>query len=301
MRLFWEIVKFLFYSILIVVISKYSLVKILRKIGALLKLKPKTIGNIAGIATSIPEFLTVSFSALTGLITTSTYNIISSNVINVVQYGVAIILNKNQKVLRNKAIQTDLILVMLTIVIPIFMMIFRRENKMGIVPIFLILLYIFYKTSNNAHKVYLSKQNRKELSSHDKEKTNEVEKKHNKNKEYKNVTIQRYNKREISAVVLQGVLLAIVGIILYFIGNLLSDVLDNLCTLFYIPEFILGILLGFITSLPELITFFESQRHHEEEKEGVVEATSNLLTSNIMNLFVIQSIGIILYHIVVSG
>ena len=80
MRLFWEIVKFLFYSILIVVISKYSLVKILRKIGALLKLKPKTIGNIAGIATSIPEFLTVSFSALTGLITTSTYNIISSNI-----------------------------------------------------------------------------------------------------------------------------------------------------------------------------------------------------------------------------
>ena len=59
---------------------------------------------------------------------------------------------------------------------------------------------------------------------------------------------------------------------------------------------IIGILLGFITSLPELITFFESQRHHEEDKEGVTEATSNLLTSNIMNLFIIQSIGILIYY-----
>ena len=32
-------------------------------------------------------------------------------------------------------------------------------------------------------------------------------------------------------------------------------------------------------------------------KIGVVEATNNLLTSNILNLFGIQSIGIILYSI----
>ena len=79
MYLLIEIIKFLIYSIVIVVISKYALVRILRKLGKLLKLKSKVIGNIAGIATSIPELLTVSFSALTGLIETSVYNIISSN------------------------------------------------------------------------------------------------------------------------------------------------------------------------------------------------------------------------------
>lgn len=68
---------------------------------------------------------------------------------------------------------------------------------------------------------------------------------------------------------------------------------------FDIPQFVIGIALGFITSLPELITFFESQRHHKKEDSdlGVVEATNNLLTSNVLNLFFIQSVGILIYVI----
>ena len=84
------------------------------------------------------------------------------------------------------------------------------------------------------------------------------------------------------------------------IGNLLSNSLENLCNKFSIPQFIVGIILGFITSMPELITFFEAQRHHEKEKNGnlgVVEATNNLLTSNLLNLFIVQSLGILLYII----
>ena len=127
MNLLVEIIKFLIYSIMIVLIAKYILVKILRKIGELLELKPKVIGNIAGIATSIPELLTVSFSAFAGLIATSTYNIISSNIINLLQYSIAIILNKNQKAVRNQAIKVDLSLVSITILIPIIMIIFHIE------------------------------------------------------------------------------------------------------------------------------------------------------------------------------
>ena len=77
--------------------------------------------------------------------------------------------------------------------------------------------------------------------------------------------------------------------------------LENLAEIFKIPESILGILLGFITSIPELITFFESQKYYknnEEEKMlGVVEATHNLLTSNMLNLFIIQSLGILLLFV----
>ena len=63
------------------------------------------------------------------------------------------------------------------------------------------------------------------------------------------------------------------------------------------------ILLGVITSIPELITFIEAQRKEksknseEANKLGVIETTNNLLTSNILNLFVIQSIGILIYTI----
>ena len=63
MNLLWEIILFIFYSLIIVAISKYLLVTVLRKLAESLELKAKTVGTIAGIATSMPEFLSVSFSA----------------------------------------------------------------------------------------------------------------------------------------------------------------------------------------------------------------------------------------------
>ena len=45
--MFYEFIKFIIYSGLIVIISKYILVKTLRKLAENLSLKPKTIGDIA--------------------------------------------------------------------------------------------------------------------------------------------------------------------------------------------------------------------------------------------------------------
>ena len=94
----------------------------------------------------------------------------------------------------------------------------------------------------------------------------------------------------------------IAGILLYFIGDALGNVLESLSESFGIAEWILGILLGVITSIPELVTFFESQKHYKKEEDknllGVIEATNNLLTSNMLNLFIIQAIGIVIYIIV---
>ena len=96
--MFYEFIKFIIYSGLIVIISKYILVKTLRKLAENLSLKPKTIGDIAGYATSVPELLTISASSLRGLTGASMYNILSSNVINLIQYLGSIILNKNKKI-----------------------------------------------------------------------------------------------------------------------------------------------------------------------------------------------------------
>ncbi len=96
MGLIFEVLKFVFFSLIIVYVSKDILVKLLRKLAEILDLKPKTIGDIAGLATSMPELLTVFFSSMQGLFDTSIYNIISSNVINFVQYIVSIVINKNR-------------------------------------------------------------------------------------------------------------------------------------------------------------------------------------------------------------
>jgi Ca2+/Na+ antiporter len=272
-----EFIKFLIYSGIIVIISKYVLVTTLRKLAETLNLKPKTVGDIAGYATSMPELLTIGTSSFSGLISASIVNVISSNVINLIQYVSSIFLNKNQKVLKNRAIKIDLILVAITIII----LAFNIEINIGVVPIFIGLCVLFVYLNSNVHKLYLKNEDEKL------EKEIEEEEKWQKNNKKKTVKYIFY--------------LLCSGVLLFVVGELLGNTLENLCNQFNISQTIIGILLGFITSIPELITFFEAQKHYKKKTEdailGVVEATNNLFTSNILNLFVIQSIGIIIYSI----
>lgn len=277
-----EFLKFIIYSAAIVLISKYILVVTLRKLAESLSLKPKTVGNIAGVATSMPELLTIAFSSFNGLVTTSIINVLSSNVINVVQYSMAILLNKNQNLLKNKAIFADIILVIITILIPLILVLGNIEMTIILVPIFVILYIVFLIINNRVHEKYLKKEDEKIEYEIEKEEQSELK-----------------NRNKLALYIL---LLIITGILLFVVGNLLGNTLESLCNRFEISQTIIGILLGFITSIPELITFFESQRHYKKDDSdnllGVVEATNNLFTSNIMNLFVIQTIGILIYSVV---
>ena len=278
-----EIIKFIIYSSLIVVISKYILVTTLRKLAEAMNLKAKTVGDIAGYATSVPELLTITTSSLRGLTGASVYNILSSNVINLIQYLGAILLNKNTSKLRNKAIVIDLVMVFFTIVIPIIFLKLDIELKLAVVPLFIILYILFMVLNNNVHKLYLKNE--------DQELEEEIEE-------------ERIEQKKNPGKVLRYVFVLIVtGVLLFIIGEMLGDTLENLCNLFGVSEVVVGILLGFVTSLPELITFFEAQRHYkkvDDDMLGVVEATNNLLTSNILNLFAIQTVGILISAIVLG-
>ena len=237
-----------------------------------LKLSSKTVGEIAGYTTSVPELLTVAASSINGLMGASMYNILSSNIINFIQYIASILVNKNQKILKSKVIKIDLLLVAGTILLPIIFINLNFTSNLLTVVVF-IGLYIFFKyIDKNAHNLY-SKENNKNY---------EIE------------------PKEWGKSIKYILLLIACSILLFVVGDLLGKTLETLCYRFKIPEIIIGILLGFITSIPELITFFESQNHYKEsdnEEEGVIEATNNLFTSNILNLFIIQSIGILVYKI----
>lgn len=195
------------------------------------------------------------------------------------QYLFAIFLNKNIKILKNKALKIDIFMVVITIIIPIFILMSNIEVNVSIIPIFILLFILFYYINSNTHKLYLEKEEKEEAEIINKE--------------------SKFIRRKKEITVKYSIYLILIGIALFVVGNLLSNSLESLCFKFNIPEFIIGIALGFITSIPELITFFESQKHHKNENSnlGVVEATNNLLTSNVLNLFAIQSIGIIIYSI----
>ena len=284
-----EIIKFISYSIFIVLISKYVLVGNLRRLAENLELKAKTIGTITGFSTSVPELLTVIVSCLRGFFNASIYSILSSNIINLVQYLGSIILNKNIRKLKNNAIKTDIILSLFTIIIPIALLKIKMELNINIVPFFII-LYIFFKfLNNNAHKLYLDNFNNGKLNM-------KIDINSNRNRKSKKEDLDKNIK-----IVRYSLILTLSGIILFIIGNLLGNTVQNLCSIFNVPEILVGILLGFTTSIPELITFIESQRRsikNSNNIEGVIEATNNLLTSNTLNLFVIESIGIIMIWLI---
>ena len=277
-----EFLKFIVYSALIVIIGKYILVTTLRKLAEALNLKPKTVGDIAGYATSAPELLTITTASFSGLMSASSINVLSSNIINLIQYIFAIFLNKNQKTLRNKAIKVDLILVLLTIILPIVLLKFNIEMNIAIVPLFIILYTLFRFLNNNVHKLYLKNEDEKLETKIEKE-----------------AKWEKGNKKKITKYIIY---LFITGILLFIVSELLGNNLELLCNSFGISQGVIGILLGFITSIPELITFFESQKHYKKQNNsellGVVEATNNLFTSNILNLFVIQTIGILIFQII---
>ena len=151
-----EIIKFIFFSTIIVLISKYILTTTLRNLAQNLNLKPKTTGNIAGFATSVPELLTITTSSIRGLSNASIYNILSSNVINLVQYMSTLVLNKNLKKIKNNAIITDIVLVIITIILPIILLRLNIKLDMFIVPLFIILYLLFIFLNNNVHKLYLN-------------------------------------------------------------------------------------------------------------------------------------------------
>ena len=266
MEMIIEILKLLLELFAIIIISKKLLVPIIRKLGEYLKLKAHTIGVISGVATSIPEFLTVAFSTSSRLISAGIYNILSSNLINIIQYLLSVIINKNIKLLKNKSILISIILSIITIIIPIIIIYFKIERNIILIPIFIILFYIFNKINTNIHKKY------------------EIN--------------LGYRSRD-GNVLKYIIYIIFIGIILYFIGDLLSNTLEVLCHTFNISEILIGFILGMATSIPEFITFIESQKYYSQKDNllGLIEASNNLVVSNTLNLYVIGAISIVIFQI----
>ena len=269
MNLFLETAKLIIELLIIIFIAKNLLVPTLRKLGEELKLKAQTIGNISGIATSIPELLTVTFSSISGMAEASIFNILSSNIINIIQYILAMAINKNIRILKNKVLKINLILVVLTIIIPIISWKLEIKNSIGVAVIYIILFYVF----NKINRHYSEKLNIK---------TTET------------ISDVQTNKK----IPIYLVYILLIGIILYLVGNLLSDTLENLRYIFDVSEIIIGLILGVATSIPEFVTFIESQKFHKNsnKESGVIEASNNLLVSNTLNLFIIQSISILIIN-----
>lgn len=155
---------FLALSILIAASNKF--IELGAKIGKSIGLSNYLIGVILmGFGTSTPELITGIISSYNGDFNISYFNILGSNISNILLIlGVAILLMKGEKItVQTNLLKTESLYLFLSAVIPIILFLNQTANSiLGIIPVFMFLVYLFINLKNgneqedNNNNVFLS-------------------------------------------------------------------------------------------------------------------------------------------------
>jgi Ca2+/Na+ antiporter len=273
--LFGAIVEFIILVGLIVAISRFLLYKPAKGISHRLKFDEQNSGQLLGYLTSAPELVTTIFVALNGFMLTVAFNILSSNVINVVLALSAALVFGKARLLFSRKLWREQLLIVASIVVPVLLLLTDQVESAWVIPVFL-LGYVGYL-------VVL-----KRISQDSPIPT-----------EYGDVVhVEADGRLSTKAyVAVNGLIIVIALAGLYFLGNALGGNVQELGTTYGVSEIILGIAIGVVTSLPELTTFFASYAWHRanDSDRATEEVTHNLLASNVSNLLLIQTIGLAIF------
>lgn len=250
----------------IVVIAKYALYDPIQRLVSYTRASKVVSGQILGYLTSAPELVSTVFIAATGFFTAAAFNVLGSNVINVFLVVTAALWFRHLPALMHARYRLDILIVGGSIVLPLVLVATDTATQMWTVPLFLTLLiayFVLLRTRSDPHEEADSQPD--PLPS----------------------TVTNWSVNSI--VVLAG----LVG--LYFLGSQLGDSVYSLGYAFGVPAVVLGGLAAIATSLPELTTFFSS--FEKNGSSASTEVVHNLLASNVSNLLIIQTIGVVVYNL----
>lgn len=284
-----SLIIFIILVVLIVLVTRNIMIYNIRKLAILLSWKSSIVGQVLGYATSTPELLSAFVAGSLGMVSTSIYNVLSSNFVNLFLVVILTIIYKRQKSIINKKFIYDYIIILITLIVPLVLVITNLATTVYAVPALLI-IYGVYLYGAKYVEYFASEETELELE----EKSHKLGMKISKKRK-----IKVDEKRKVAQCVVM-LMLSIVA--LYFLGEALGNELEKLGKELGVSEMLLGMIMGIITSIPELLTFLTSYRrhrryHHPEEDRGAVEVINNLATSNISNLAIIQTVAIISFII----
>lgn len=232
-----------------------------------LKLNSKTKGQLLGYATSMPELVVVIASAWAGVFSAGFWNIASSNIINWILFLAALFFYRQYRDLKTKAFFDELLFGILSVAIPLALLKMRVPlNRTS--AVFLILLFVVYKL---------------------------IDRWANPSKPAKEQAQQTPNSDRLS----RGIILLTLGIVVIAVcGNLIGETAGQLIKDIGVPAWMVGWILGFVTSLPEMSSFFGIYALHKkrgalELTDDTQEALDTLVASNMSNLGIILPLGVL--------
>lgn len=275
-----EIGEFVILTVLIVVVARFLLYQPAKAISQRLKFSEHGAGQLLGYLTSAPELVATIAVAATGLFATVAYNILSSNVINVFLGVLAATFYGQLRNLFARRFWREHLMIAISILVPILLLVTGQVESAWVIPVFLL-----------AYVGYLLVIRRISADGAAPAEPDGV------------VRVETDHRLGLKVFLLLNgglILVALVG--LYFLGTALGSTVFELGTTFGVPEVVLGVVIGVVTSLPELTTFFSSYLWHRNNGSDRAneEVAHNMLASNASNLLLIQTLGLAVFLLVAT-
>ena len=256
-------------ALAIILFVKYGLLRGIDQLAFALRWSPKVRGKITGFATSVPEFVCLVSAGLAGVWKAGLWNIASSNIINLVLMIAAVLYFKQSKALLHRRFIDELGFALLAIAVPIGLMQAGKDTQWYLVPALLVFFLIYQIIDRRVNRPSVDQV--EEAAS------------------------------EVKANLSQGlvyIVVALVAIIVagVFLGDATASVVDQLG----VHPTLAGWILGFVTSIPEMVTFFAVYSEAKKAQtlgdlNDTQEALDNLTGSNMANVGFVYPLGLLAY------
>lgn len=254
-------------AVAIILLVKFGLLRAIDNIANAGRWSAKARGQVTGYATSIPELVCLVSAGLAGVWEAGLWNIASSNMINAGLMLAAVTFYRQIGDLFNRRFLDEIGFAALAVAVPVVLMGWEMDTKWYVVPILFgfFLVYQFVdKTVNRPNS---------DDSSED----------------------EAVGNLPFGLILGLSALIAI-GIVGVFLGSATAAVVEQLG----IRPAIAGWILGVVTSIPEMVTFFAvyaaaRREGRSRDLNDTQEVLDNLTGSNMANAGIIYPVGLLAF------
>lgn len=266
-------------SVLIMIVSaaaiiffvKFGLLHGIDHVANAMSWSAKARGQVTGYATSVPELVCLVSAGLAGVWEAGLWNIASSNIINSILMLCAVLFYRQFKELLNVRFIDEIGFASLAVLLPIVLMHFGMDQQWYLVPI----LFGFFLVYRYVDR----RMNRVRPDSPEEVETEDA----------------AVGSLPFGLIIGISALIAI-AIAGIFLGEATASVVEDIGVR---PE-IAGWILGVVTSIPELVSFFaiyaaSSRAGKSQSLNDTQEALDNLTGSNMANVSIVYPFGLTAY------
>jgi len=251
----------------IILFAKFGLLSGIDHIAGAMKWSPKARGQATGYATSVPELVCLIGTGLAGVWEAGLWNIASSNIINACLMSFAVLYFRQTRDLFNKRFLDEVAFALLAIAVPIVLMTAGMDRQWYLVPLLLGFFVVYRVVDGRVNQSPVQEESAEES----------------------------VGSLPMGLILATTALVAI-GVMGMFLGNATAQVVEQLG----VRPAIAGWILGLVTSIPEMVSFFAvySAAAREGKLQNLAdtqEALDNLTGSNMANVGVVYPIGLLVF------